>query len=244
MREPAERSSESPSAAGGSGVPARSPTTRPARLEALTLGASVAGVDPRSPVRVIQAQWHGADCLDLTYRDATGRTDSRLLYRDDEPRLVIVAPGPRWSFDGDGNLFKLAAEAQRIRLAYLFDPMLSVHTSLVEPLPHQIIAVYEELLPIQPLRFLLADDPGAGKTSWTTPPKKLLATDWDLVVVDEAHKMSATFFGGEVKMTQRHKLGRLLGGLTRHLLLFTATPHNGKEHDHQRHATGASNGRS
>lgn len=125
MREPAERSSESPSAAGGSGVPAQPPTAgpaRPARLESLTLGASVTGVDPRGPVRVIQAQWHGADCLDLTYRDATGRTDSRLLYRDDEPHLEIVAPGPRWSFDGDGNLFKLAAEAQRIRLAYLFDP--------------------------------------------------------------------------------------------------------------------------
>lgn len=86
-REPAERSAEIPSVAGSSDVPAQPPTAGPTRLEALTVGAQVTGVDPRGPVRVIQAQWHGADCLDVTYRDATGRTDSRLLYRDDEPRL-------------------------------------------------------------------------------------------------------------------------------------------------------------
>ena len=56
------------------------------------------------------------------------------------------------------------SEAQRIRLAHLFDPVLAVHTSEVDPLPHQITAVYESMLPRQPLRFLLADDPGAGKT--------------------------------------------------------------------------------
>ena len=63
----------------------------------------------------------------------------------------------------------LASEAQRIRLAHLFDPVLAVHTSLVEPLPHQITAVYESMLPRQPLRFLLADDPGAGKTITAYP---------------------------------------------------------------------------
>src|SRR5262249_1090840 len=56
------------------------------------------------------------------------------------------------------------SEAHRIPLAHLFDPLLAVHTSLVDPLPHQITAVYEKMLPRQPLRFLLADDPGAGKT--------------------------------------------------------------------------------
>jgi hypothetical protein len=76
----------------------------------------------------------------------------------------IVESGRPWSFDGDGALFRLVAEAHRIRLAHLFDPVLAVHTSLVEPLPHQITAVYEAMLPRQPLRFLLADDPGAGKT--------------------------------------------------------------------------------
>src|SRR5439155_8936423 len=65
---------------------------------------------------------------------------------------------------GDGDLFRLASEAYRIHLAHLFDPHLAIHTSEVEPLPHQITAVYGEMLPRQPLRFLLADDPGAGKT--------------------------------------------------------------------------------
>ena len=67
-------------------------------------------------------------------------------------------------FTADGRLFRLAAEAERIRLAPLFDPYVAVHASRIEPLPHQITAVYGEMLPRQPLRFLLADDPGAGKT--------------------------------------------------------------------------------
>ncbi len=71
--------------------------------------------------------------------------------------------GRPWSFDDHGVLFRLVSEAQRIRLAHLFDPVLAVHTSVVEPRPHQITAVYETMLPRQPLRFLLADDPGAGK---------------------------------------------------------------------------------
>ena len=66
--------------------------------------------------------------------------------------------------DADGSLFRLVSEAKRISLAYLFDPFLAVQTSNLDPLPHQIDAVYEKMLPRQPLRFLLADDPGAGKT--------------------------------------------------------------------------------
>src|SRR5258708_21432964 len=58
-------------------------------------------------------------------------------------------------------------------------------------------------------------------------------TDWDLVVCDEAHKMSASFFGGELKEPKRYKLGKLLGDISRHILLMTATPHNGKEEDFQ-----------
>ena len=58
-----------------------------------------------------------------------------------------------------------------------------------------------------------------------------MLTDWDLVVCDEAHKMSASFFGGEISYTKRYRLGQRLGGITRHFLLMTATPHNGKEED-------------
>src|SRR5438132_5649980 len=165
------------------------------------------------------------------------------------------------------------------------------------------------MLPRQPLRFLLADDPGAGKTimagllikelivrgdlhrclvvcrgslaeQWQDElyrrfhlPFEILTNDkleaartgnwflehnlviarldklsrnedvqqklqapdcsWDLVVCDEAHKLSATFFGGEITYTRRYKLGQLLAPLTRHFLLMTATPHNGKEEDFQ-----------
>jgi hypothetical protein len=113
---------------------------------------------------VVDIAWYGSNCIELTYKDAAGHLGSELLYRDREPALEIVTAGRPWSFDGDGKLLRPGSEAYRIRLAYLFDPLLAVHTSLVDPLPHQITAVYEEMLTRQPLRFLLADDPGAGKT--------------------------------------------------------------------------------
>src|SRR6195256_4836168 len=133
------------------------------RLEDLKPNASVRGI-PTSLVTVVSVQWHGSEALDLTYKNPAGKVANELLYRHDETRLEIAEHVRPWSFDGDGALFRLVSEAQRIRLAHLFDPVLAVHTSIVEPLPHQITAVYEAMLPRQPLRFLLADDPGAGKT--------------------------------------------------------------------------------
>src|SRR5437773_10191616 len=137
------------------------------RLEDLQPQAAVRGILTDSLVSVVNVQWFGSDALELTYKDSGGKVANTLLYRDDELRLEIAEQGRPWSFDGDGTLFRLVSEAHRIRLAYLFDPVLAVHTSVVEPLPHQITAVYESMLPRQPLRFLLADDPGAGKTIMT-----------------------------------------------------------------------------
>ena len=135
-----------------------------ATLEDLTPGARIQGVLPDRPVNVVQVEWHGTTAVTLTYKDDQGRVAPQLLYRDDEARLAVEEAGAAFAFDGDGGLFRLASEATRIRLAYLFDPVLAVHTSSIDPLPHQISAVYQELLTRQPLRYLLADDPGAGKT--------------------------------------------------------------------------------
>src|SRR5437763_4411542 len=134
------------------------------RLEEIMPGAAIKGIFPDALVSAVNVQWFGSEALELTYKDPLGRVGNQLLYRHDEPRIEVVAAGRPWSFDGDGALFRLVSEAQRIRLAHLFDPVLAVHTSLADPLPHQITAVYEAMLPPQPLRFLLADDPGAGKT--------------------------------------------------------------------------------
>ena len=132
------------------------------KLEALTPGAAVRGILPDALITVVSITWFGTDALELTYKSPTGKVANELLYRHDELRLELLEHGRPWSFDGDGAHFRLVSEAQRIRLAHLFDPVLAVHSSMVDPLPHQITAVYESMLPRQPLRFLLADDPGAG----------------------------------------------------------------------------------
>jgi hypothetical protein len=134
------------------------------RLEQLQPNAAVRGVVPDAIVVVVSVQWFGSQALELTYKTPAGKIANELLYRHDEPRLELAELGRPWGFDGDGSTFRLVSEAWRIRLAHLFDPVLAVHTSVVDPLPHQITAVYESMLPRQPLRFLLADDPGAGKT--------------------------------------------------------------------------------
>src|SRR4051794_31915805 len=130
----------------------------------LTPGTTVTGLAASGPVSILAVQMHGSSAATVTWADQDGRTDRRVIYGDVLAGLRVVEPGRRWAFNASAADFLLASEAQRLRLAYLFDSMLAVHTSAVRPLPHQIRAVYGEMLPRQPLRFLLADDPGAGKT--------------------------------------------------------------------------------
>src|SRR5438552_16733395 len=134
-----------------------------ALLEELTPGVLVKGLLPGANVTVISVKRHGSQSIELVYKDASGRLGSELLYSDTIANLQIAPAGLPWSFDAEGALFRLTSEAYRIRLAYLFDPLIAVHTSLIEPLPHPITAVYETLLPKQTLRYLLAVDPGPGK---------------------------------------------------------------------------------
>lgn len=280
----------------------------PAKLEDIKNGAAVRGIASNQAAQVLSIDWIGDQAINVVFRDNNGIVAEAVLYRDDEHRLEVEQGGRPWSFDADGALLRLVTEANRIKLAHYFDPYLAIHTSLVDPLPHQISAVYAEMLPRQPLRFLLADDPGAGKTimagllmkeliarsdlerclvvapgslveQWQDElgqkfnlefdilsrdmietsrsgnpfsdrdrlivrldvlarneelqEKLMSAQEWDLIICDEAHRMSATYFGGEVKYTRRYQVGQKLGQVCRHLLLMSATPHNGKEEDFQ-----------
>jgi SNF2 domain-containing protein/uncharacterized protein DUF499 len=276
-------------------------------FEDIKPGVHLRGFDAGGIAEIVSVSKFGNDAINLVFR-VNGKVAERLVYRGEETAFEFIRAGRAYAFDADGSLLRLASEAYRIRLAHLFDPYLAVSASQIEALPHQITAVYGEMLPRQPLRFLLADDPGAGKTimagllikelmirgdldrclivapgslveqwqeemaekfglgfdlltrdqieaSITGNPfveknrlimrldmaarsdelkaKLAAAPDWDLIICDEAHRMAASYFGGEVKETQRHKLGKLLGTRTRNLLLMSATPHNGKEADFQ-----------
>ena len=134
------------------------------KLEDISTGASLRGVEPTAVVSVVAVVPVGEGTVQLIYRTPEGAMQERLLGRADEPLISLATSDRPFSFAGDGAAFQLACEAKRIDLAFLFDPMMAIHTSNVEPLPHQITAVYESMLPRQPLRFVLADDPGAGKT--------------------------------------------------------------------------------
>lgn len=278
-----------------------------ATLESITVGSLVDGISAGETVEVVAVKWHGSGVLSVTFKNAKGLLGNQLIFRENEGEIVVKENHLPWSFDASGDDMRLASEAYRINLAHIFDPYLAVHTSAVEPLPHQISAVYGEMLHRLPLRYILADDPGAGKTIMTglllkelmirgdlkrclivSPGSlseqwqdelyskfhlkfeiltndriesavggnvfaetnlciarldklsrndvlqdKLRVTEWDLIVVDEAHKMSASLSGGEIHYTKRFQLGRLLSGITRHFLLLTATPHNGKNEEFQ-----------
>jgi len=271
--------------------------------EELKSGVRVSGLVAGQTVKVIAVERAG-EMFNVVYQDDSGRLEARLIGLSDIEGLQVNAE-VRWTFDGDGKGFRLASEARRIELAHLFDPFAAVQTATIQPLPHQIDAVYGRLLPMQPLRFLLADDPGAGKTIMSglyirelilrgdldrcliiTPGSlveqwqdelfdkfglsfdilsrdmveaartgnpfaernrlivrldqlsrnedlqaKLEATDWDLIIFDEAHKLSAHLYGDVVNETLRYKLAKLARDQARNLLLLTATPHNGNNDD-------------
>jgi hypothetical protein len=114
-------------------------------LEELKAGLRIDGLIPAEVVTVIAVQWHGAAALELTYKTTAGNLGQQVVFRKDEDKLSVAQTGSR-AFDAPAADFKLVAEAQRITLAGLFDPMLAVATSDVRPLPHQIRAVYGELL--------------------------------------------------------------------------------------------------
>ena len=113
------------------------------KLEDIKKNAAVAGLEPGQVVRIVTTEVVGGNALTVYYKTADGSLRERMLFRTDEILLSLAEAGRPWAFDAPGEEFKLAAEAYRINLAHLFDPMMAVHTSNVEPLPHQITAVYE-----------------------------------------------------------------------------------------------------
>lgn len=274
-------------------------------FDVLRVGATVTGLAGSEPVKIIAIERLTDDSANVMYRTESGPAE-RIVYANTVHHVRAVKPGLSFSFDADANAFLLAAEARRMRLAYLFDPLAALGTSDVQPLPHQLRAVYEVMLHKQPLRYVLADDPGAGKTvmagllikelllrgdaanvmvvspgvlvdQWDEEMRekfglefemltrdkilnegnpfsrgglwlarldvlarnsegildKACEVDWDLIVFDEAHKMSATVFGSEVKKTKRYQMAEEIGKHTRNLLMMTATPHSGKEEQFQ-----------
>ena len=254
------------------------------------------------PVRVIRLDPVGDSAFTL---HATGMNTDRsyrpVLTRQDVEELARQIRRAQ-TLDGDATRFALATEAYRIRFAHLYDPLFAVSVSKIDPLPHQLEAVYEHMLPQPALRFMLADDPGAGKTimagllfkelklrgvltrtlivvpsplrmqwqrelrekfgehfdiieratldalgptrAWGVTNQCITSVDfakqsdvidslavadyWDLVIVDEAHKMSAYRRSPtKIERSQRYRLGEVLTERTERLVMMTATPHKG-----------------
>ena len=254
------------------------------------------------PVRVLRARQYGSaiqieavGVLESKYYDQT-------IPLDQFEAQVQLRVGRSYFFDSQPSLFRLAVEALRTHLAHSFDPQFAVSVSQVDPLPHQLVAVYKHILPLPRIRFLLADDPGAGKTimagllmrelmqrgdvkrvlvlcpkaltdqwrremwerfrerfvlvtgeyiasrrgqnTWVENDLVVASIDlaiqehvrpsidqshWDLIIFDEAHKLSAYRYGtaGRIDKTKRYQLAERLASKTKHLLLMTATPHKG-----------------
>ncbi len=259
-------------------------------------GAVVRGPVFPEPVEILVVQPLGSDIKVTGAGKTSGQVHQRVLT---EAQLVHLTASPETEpFDGDAARFRLGVEAKRLALAHEYDPYFTLSIARVDPLPHQLEAVYDYFLKLPRIRFLLADDPGAGKTimaglllkelkirglvkrtliitpanlsfqwqrelkekfreqfevvrsdvlranygmnpwqdrhqvvtsiSWVSRVEdardSLLRSRWDLIIVDEAHKMAA--YSAD-KKTLAYKLGEALSGMTDHYLLMTATPHKG-----------------
>jgi SNF2 family DNA or RNA helicase len=266
------------------------------------IGATLTGPHWPDRVRIVRVEPRGTArvLIEAVTLDDQSRLISRLLRREDLAGLEVEAEADRPTLTGDPTGFRLAAEATRIRLAHTYDPQFAVSVARIDPLPHQLEAVYYYMLRQPRLRFLLADDPGAGKTimaglllkelklrgaitrtlivapanlapqwqremaekfdepfdlvnraalmsrssrAWEITDQCVVSIDfawradvleslararrWDLVIVDEAHKMAAYRRGKKLERTRRYRLGEFLTDHTEHLLLLTATPHKG-----------------
>ena len=251
------------------------------------------------PVRVLTLRQVGSSTQIEAVGTKTRQFYPHILSAEDLARVRVIAETGR-DFAGRGEAFFLTMEAHRIRYAHQFDPLFAVSVSQVDPLPHQIEAIYHYILRNPRVRFLLADDPGAGKTImtglllkelkyrglvrrtlivvpghlkdqwlremkerfgetfivvdrsvinatwgrniWQEESQVITSMDfakqddvmatlgevrWDLVVVDEAHKMAAYRYGEKTTRTERYRLGELLSRTSQFLLFLTATPHRG-----------------
>ena len=265
-------------------------------LEQLKIDVVVRGPIFPEPVQVIAIVPMGASVKLIGRGLTTNLVHSPILTPDQLAQLE--ASPENEPFDGDPGRFRIGVEALRLGLAYEYDPYFSLSIARVDPLPHQLEAVYDYFLAMPRIRFLLADDPGAGKTimaglllkelkirglvkrtliitpaslsfqwqremkekfreqfevirsdvlranygmnpwqernqvitsiSWVSriedAKDSLLRSRWDLIIVDEAHKMAA--YSAD-KKTLAYRLGESLSGMTDHFLLMTATPHKG-----------------
>jgi len=259
-------------------------------------GVTISGPFIPEPVAVLAVVPLGDSVKVIGRGTKTGLTHDPVLSAEQLDRITISAETE--AFDGSARLFRIGVEAHRLGLAYEYDPFFSLSIARVDPLPHQLEAVYEYFLKLPRIRFLLADDPGAGKTimaglllkelkarglvkrtlivtpanltfqwqrelkdkfretfqivrsdvlranygvnpwldrdqvvtsvSWVSRIEdardSLFRSRWDLIIVDEAHKMSA--YAGD-KKTLAYRLGESLSEMTDHFLLMTATPHKG-----------------
>lgn len=269
-------------------------------LSNLTPGQIIKNLLTEEPVRVIKVSPLGS-MTSIHYVGINSNiSNNKLLTKEQLSTLKVISEDGTFDFTGHPEKFKLFSEAERINSAYQFDPLFAVNCSVVDPLPHQVEAVYKHLLPLPNIRFLLADDTGAGKTIMTgllikelmmrdlikriliiTPggltkqwqedelalkfnlPFKLVnratfsadpnifssndklvtsidfiraddvlnvlgEVSWDLVVVDEAHKLSAFDYGHKRYRSKRYQALEKISTQCEHLLLLTATPHRGR----------------